>query len=164
MTTCSDIRELLLEASPAELGGEGDGPLAAHLRECALCRRRAARLLEADEALDAALGAPGTLDVEAVLERAARLPSVHLVSTWGARAGSAARRALSARRAWVPLAAAAAVAGLLLVARSPAPPPLPAVAHAEAPPLVEESSAGGVAIIETDNPDITVLWFFEQGA
>ena len=71
-------------------------------------------------------------------------------------------RPVVGRWRWVGLAAAAAVAGLLLVARGGDPPaPLP-VAQAQALPTVEEASTGGVAIIETDNPDITVLWFFEQ--
>lgn len=172
MTTCSEVRELLLEASPAEIRGEGEGALVEHLRECALCRRRAARLLEAEAALDTALGEAGALDVEAVLDRAAQAP-VEL--TWRERAGSAARwvagahrlasvrRGLSGPRRWIPVAAAAAVAALLLVTQGPAPVPLPAVARAEAPPLVEASSSDGVAILETDNPNITVLWFFEQG-
>ena len=160
MTTCSDIRKLLLEATPAELRGEGEGALAEHLRECALCRRRAARLLEAEAALDAALGAGGALDVEAVLARAAQAA---MELTWRERAGSAVRSLASVRRGWIPLAAAAVVVTLLLVARSPAPPPLPAVARSEALPLVETTSADAVAIIETDNPNITLLWFSEQG-
>lgn len=161
MTTCAEIRELLLEATPAELRGEGEGALPAHLRSCDACRRSARLLLEADEALDAVLGgAPGTLDVETVLRRASEAPAE---LAWRARAASAARRALSSRRAWIPLAAAAALAAVLLVARSPAPAPLPAVAGSEALPLVEASSSDGVAILETGNPDITVLWFFEQG-
>jgi hypothetical protein len=69
----------------------------------------------------------------------------------------------SARRSWIPLVAAAALAGVLLVARRGEPPPLAPVARSEALPTVEAASTGGVAIIETDNPDITVLWFFEQG-
>lgn len=57
---------------------------------------------------------------------------------------------------------AAAAAGLLLVARGPAPVPegMPRVATVPPPPLVETSSAATVAVLETGNPDITVLWFF----
>ena len=160
MTNCSEVRELLLEAAPSELRGEGGGVLAEHLLRCEGCRRRAELLLSADETLDAALGAVPAPGVEAILALAAQPGSA---PAWKTRAGSAVRRAAAARRAWIPLAAAAAVTGLLLISRSPAPLPLPAAARSEAPPLVETASAGGVAIIETDNPNITVLWFFEQG-
>jgi len=160
MTSCADVRDLLLEAAPEELRGEGEGPLTVHLRSCAACRRRAELLLRADEALDEALGAGPALDVDAILAQAAAAPAE---VGWKARAARAARQAAAARRAWIPLAAAAALTGLLLVTRSPGPPPPPAGAPAGALPLVESASAAGVAILETDNPDITVLWFFQQG-
>ncbi|NJD20091.1 MAG: hypothetical protein FIA95_12520 [Gemmatimonadetes bacterium] len=160
MTTCSELRELLLEAEPGELRGEGEGPLASHLRSCDACRRHAELLLRADEAVDEALGSEGTLDVEAVLRQACEAPAE---LTWKSRAVSAARRAAAARRAWIPVAAAAALTALLLVARGPTPVPVPAIVRAEAAPLVAATSAGGVAILETDSPNITVLWFFEQG-
>lgn len=159
MTTCSDIREMLLEATPSELRGGGAGALAGHLRSCDACRRRAELLLRADDEMDAVLGVAEAPDVETILELASR-PRVAV--GWRARAGSGVRRFTSARRGWIPLAAAAAVAGLLLVARGGGPPALLPVAQAQALPTVEEASTGGVAIIETDNPDITVLWFFEQ--
>ncbi|HSW30534.1 MAG TPA: hypothetical protein VLH75_13695 [Longimicrobiales bacterium] len=160
MNTCPDIRDLLLEATPAELRGEGEGALPAHLRSCEACRRDAALLLRADDALEATLGEGGTPDVEAILELAARpsvgeaLPRRARARTWATVVG---------RWRWVGLAAAAAVAGVLLVAREGGPPPLAPVARSEVPPTVEAASTGGVAILETDNPDITVLWFFEQG-
>ena len=160
MTTCHEIHDLLLEATPEELRGGGEGALAAHLRSCGECRHRAELLLRADEALDAALGAAPAPDVDAILARAAAAP-VEL--GWLRRTASVTRRAAATRRAWIPLAAAAVLAGLLLVPRSRTPAPLPTVAPPQAVPLVEAASAGGVAILETDNPNITVLWFFEQG-
>ncbi len=105
-------------------------------------------------------GASRDPTVDALLERAAGVP-VEL--TWGEGTSAATRRALSAPRAWIPLAAAAAIAAVLLVTGNPAPRPLPAVARAETSVLVEAASARGVAIIETENPNITVLWFFEEG-
>jgi hypothetical protein len=43
---CQEAAELMLEAVPAELAGEGDSPLAAHLRGCGRCAGVGARLLE----------------------------------------------------------------------------------------------------------------------
>jgi hypothetical protein len=162
VTTCSEIRDLLLEATPAELRGEGEGTLAAHLRSCEACRRRAELLLRADEALEAALGEGGVPDVEAILELAGQ-PASERARPAGFRAKV--RSLLPAPRHWIPLAAAAALAGVLLLARNGEPPALPPVARAQAQalPTVEAASAAGVAIVETDNPNITVLWFFEQG-
>ncbi len=159
MTTCSEIRALLLEAEPGELRGEGGGTLASHLRSCEACRRRAGLLLQADEALEAALGAAPAPDVEVILALAA----APVEAGWRVRAVQAVRRAAAVRRTWIPLAAAAALTGLLLVTRSPGPAPAPVEAGAQGLPLVESAGADGVAILETDNPDITVLWFFEQG-
>lgn len=61
---------------------------------------------------------------------------------------------------WTALAAAAVVATLLLV-RSDELPPGPSIVsplEAATPPTVESASED-VAVIETDNPDITVVWF-----
>ncbi|HEX8906064.1 MAG TPA: hypothetical protein VF771_14550, partial [Longimicrobiaceae bacterium] len=52
---CRTARDLLLEADPAELRGERDSPLAAHLHSCAGCRARAAAILAGQAELDAAL-------------------------------------------------------------------------------------------------------------
>lgn len=45
--TCERMREALLQAEVAELRGEGASTVAVHVRECAACRRDAARILAA---------------------------------------------------------------------------------------------------------------------
>ncbi len=52
---CEMARNQMLEADLSELGGEGDGALAQHLRACAQCRERARRILEQTAALKGAL-------------------------------------------------------------------------------------------------------------
>lgn len=52
---CAGAQALLLGADRAELRGEGDGALAAHLRRCDACRRSARRILVGEDALDGAL-------------------------------------------------------------------------------------------------------------
>ena len=156
--TCDEARELLLEAGPDELEGRGGSPLALHLRGCAGCAAAAARIVQATRALDTHLLT--TADEEAVDAILAGLghPGSRRTAPVRDRPDPRWRRA-----AWGSLAAAAAAVGLLFVARGSAPvneaaPRL--AASVPAPPLVEASSAATVAVIETDNPDITVLWFF----
>lgn len=162
MTPCPAWSEALLEAPRHVLKGEGPAPLAEHLRTCPSCARAAAYLLKTEAALDDLLtpgGAPGEAWVEAVLAEAA---------PWEADGpGEPAQpRRTPAREArwrvtrWLPVAAAAALA-LLLVA-SPDRPPGPAApgAPTASPPLVEAGPHETVAVLQTADPDITVVWFF----
>jgi len=154
VSTCENVRRLILEAEPDELRGIGSGRVAAHVRDCSSCGHLAARILGETAALDAYLTAdadPST--VEEVLRRAG-IASPHWTGTRSHPQGWWGRRS-----AWVALAAAASVAALLL-ARGPVP---VALAVAELPPLVQSSSDRTVAVMQTDNPDITVLWFFQGG-
>lgn len=154
MSACADVRALLLEAEPAELRGLGSSTAAAHVRDCAACARIASQILEDTAALDAWLGAAPDPPIEALLERA------------GERAGATPFRRpgpFLARHRWAALAAAAVIVAVVLVSRAGAPPGVAGpmtLATAEPPPVVAESPAGTVAVIATDNPDITVLWFF----
>lgn len=160
MSTCENVRRLILEAEPDELRGIGSGRVAAHVRDCSSCGHLAARILEETAALDAYLTAeadPST--VEEVLRRAG-IASPHWTGT-----RSRPRDWWGRRSAWIALAAAASAAALLLArGRVPTTAPVPvALAVAELPPLVQSSSDRTVAVMQTDNPDITVLWFFQGG-
>ena len=53
---CKTALERLLEADPAELGGEGDSELVVHLRGCERCTAVAERLLDGQQELAAELG------------------------------------------------------------------------------------------------------------
>ena len=155
MNECPRVHDLL-EAEPEELSGAGTTPLARHVRGCERCALSARRILAANAGLEAALNAaaaPVVLDLDALIAEA-RV------------AGVSGEPALPrhAWRKWATLAAAATVVGLLLFpTRDPSLPGVPLEASA-APAALEIPAGRDVAVIATDNPDITVLWFFEGGS
>jgi hypothetical protein len=159
MTTCDRYREALLEAEPDELRGLGQTEVARHIRACAACARAGEIILGTTASLNAFLdrGVP-VPDLDAVLRRATTSETTPPRKAEGpvplaSRRGS---------RRWVALAAAASIAALLLLPERPAPlPPLATVATATTTlPTVESAPGQTVAVFETENPDITVLWFF----
>jgi len=160
MTECGSVRRLILEAETDELRGIGSGVVAAHIRGCPSCARLATRILEETAALNEYLTAEADAEaVDVVLRRAG------IANTGSAVTPSRSRRAWARPSAWGALAAAASIT-LLLVARERPPTSAPtavALAVEEAPPLVQSSSERTVAVMQTDNPDITVLWFFQGG-
>lgn len=143
--TCLDARAALLEADLEELRGTADTPLALHLRDCPDCRAAAERIVRVEDAMGRRLGA--------------------LAPRRGiARAPAAAPRR---RRPWrwaAPLAAAAGIVALV-VTRAPEPRP-----EDHGPPDLATHEVGGVsvrapagrnvAVFQTDNPDIVVIWFY----
>ncbi len=155
---CEIARDRILEADPAELSNEVAGDLAEHLARCGACQALAERVLQSERALAGAIAAmePG-LDVEAAL---ARVPSGH---GWGS--------VLGWRRAGLALPlAAAAVAALVMLKPAGNPgqavvfdPSAPVVARAlgwdRPAPVVRSTSHANVAILPTENPDITIVWF-----
>jgi len=168
MTDCASCRERLMEASPAELrrvvagrpegrvtsvgpSGPGSKGIAGHLARCPACRAEVERVVDGLDALDMALdGPPDGIDVDLVLRRARNEQD---------RAG----------RRWprhpVRIAAAllaAATLALLFRQQSDGPPPRPTPVIAALPsvPDVEVPAGRNVAVLPTDNPAITVLWFF----
>jgi hypothetical protein len=150
---CSEAVELLLEADVAELDGTGDSALAAHVRRCDPCRARAAQILSvtgdlSDALDDLATRIAPTLDPADVRVR----PRVH----W---------------RVLVPLAAAG-IGALMLLPKGPdsfAPVPFaepPAWASGEAGRvargvMVQSDLHEKIAVLPTQNPDITVVWFMD---
>lgn len=147
MTPCPERIEELVEADVPTLRGRGDSELAAHLAHCPRCTDAAQRMLAANASLDSLLSEYPTLDVDAVLQRAA-----------AKTAGRLDRRRPSR---WTALAAAASVATLLLVRGLDRPlpgdpPTLPGAPYAE----VEVPAGRNVAVLQTEDPDITVLWLF----
>lgn len=144
---CQTARERLLEADLSELRGEGE--LALHLRTCHHCRQQARVILDQYAALRTAL------------ERQA-LELDPADTRW---------RALSpqgpAWRRWqvlLPLALAASLA-VLVVARRPQPSlptntPVPVLATGGAGLEVQGPPGRTVAVFQTDNPNIVVIWSF----
>jgi anti-sigma factor RsiW len=149
MSDCERARALLLEADIEELRGEGDSPLATHLRGCEACQATARSILMGQVELDRALA-----------ELARPAPEARVLPL---RRGTAWRWA-----AWpAPLAAAAAVALLLITRGAPAPEKHP-VATAEAiakalfprPPMARAEGGRSVAVLKTSDPGITVVWIY----
>lgn len=175
--TCETALERILVADPEELSGEVSSPLAEHLGECARCRGLADEVLKGQAALAAFLRAEGPrTTVEEILPETRR--------------GEEAPDREAGRRPWrgwawgaLPLAAAAVVAGLLLMDGAPGPAvvtptetgPAEAVrrqpvserapgerggvsASLPRPPRVAVPRARGVTIMRTSNPKVSVVW------
>jgi len=141
----------MLTAEPVELSGSTGSGLALHIATCASCRTQAALLLEAGSelarALDAAAGHDAVGAVRSALAAARR------------------RRDAAQRRAWtIPLAAAALLAGLLVIrysGSSPAQPSAPAARPDAGRGITVAAPRGrNVAVLQTDNPNVVVIWFF----
>lgn len=176
---CDEALERMLEAGPAELRGEADTGLAAHIAACDRCAAVAAAMLEEADAVDAALDeyAVGRPMGEAA---GADAPTGHhTAADAAADAALAAVREEAAgaiplaqptapwiRRAWVPLAAAAALAAVLVLRQAPAPLPMGAPPSDEptVQPRVSVTPPAdkGAAIMATENPNITIVWLYER--
>jgi anti-sigma factor RsiW len=168
---CEAAREQLLVADVDELFGTGDSPLAHHIRRCERCRTLANRILADQQALDRAL-------TELSRER-----SPDVVVTTPPVGRQADDGAIGRRRLWrraLPLAAAAVLAALLLL-----PPALRRESlnmpgdtlgdvavvsidqsgdrsgdRGRASLQVEAPAEGRMAVFETRDPSITVVWFY----
>jgi anti-sigma factor RsiW len=144
---CRTARALLLTAEIPDLEGRGDGDLSQHLRSCTPCRGLATELLQTMDELRRTLETPEPTGIQSV--RRAVLDAQ--------RRGTRVQRF----RRLVPLAAAAGLAGLLLLRRGPQIVPV-AVPPA---PLIHEVSVTAppghsLAVLHTDDPNIVVIWFF----
>jgi len=169
---CEDCREYLLSAEPHQLaeiagglpdGGGADGvggDLREHTRSCEGCASLARAILAENARLDDAVA---RLTVMRASEAARGETKPHGAVT--------AAPGWSRRRAWrrwaaalVPLAAAAALVVVIWqqAPRSPAslvPLTGPAV-RVPATPAVNAIGASGVAVMRTNDPNITVVWTF----
>lgn len=158
---CEAARARILEADVQELAQPTDAAWREHLERCPACRAAAERVLEETRALDHALARMGP---RMTPEEAVALARRGVVA-------SGARRSLRVgpwiRRAWpaLPLAAAAALAGLLLLRPAE---PRGDRAGLQPPPAADETMAltvharddARMVVFETDDPSITVVWFF----
>ncbi|MDH3290130.1 MAG: hypothetical protein OEO20_11845 [Gemmatimonadota bacterium] len=144
---CTDAYQQLLTAAPAELTGRGSTELSQHIRSCSRCGAAAVAILTHTDALRQAMNAS--------------VPS-HPPARAPERAPKLQRR----RRRWLVAAPALAAAGLatLLLTSDTAnvgpeiDPPVRAARVAS--PLVEQPAGVDVAVFNTNNPDIVVVWFF----
>lgn len=153
---CREARAGILEGDPSTLAGQSADPLALHIQGCPQCRDAAAVVLQGQAALGAALEASvPDPDLDAALEWAtAGRPGAQEIRRGRIRSG----------RWWkwasLPLAAAAAALVLLF----PGDPSIPGDTDGSARVAegleLEVPEGTNVAVLETNNPDITVLWFF----
>jgi anti-sigma factor RsiW len=146
---CAAARALLLEADPAELRGEGDSPLAVHLRACAACRADAGAILAGEAELDAALRALATPSADPkVIPLRPRSREMRIVPAAGT------------------LAALAATVAAVMLARPHAAPPRGADAEQiarlmfPAPPVARAADGRSVAVLQTSDPGVTVVWVY----
>lgn len=160
---CERARDLLLEASPEELRGEGESDLGRHLAGCLACSSLARAFLEATEELERSIERLSRIRSDEEILRAVRRDRA------GAAVGEAGPdRRLPSRRLWwiaAPVTAAAALATVLLVRGGPGVPARPGD-RLPAPPDVVEATPVDVAadrrfaVMQTDNPTIHVVWFY----
>jgi hypothetical protein len=143
--TCDEAYEAILEAGPVDLAEPKPGPLAEHLSACTRCRRLAEVVLAEEAILGNALtDLVPTPPLEEILAQG-KVPYRRRKAAWFAA---------------LPLAAAATMAGLFLAGRPQisgpiyTPPPSLGGLNAEAP------EGQNLVVLQTNNPDITVLWLF----
>ena len=183
---CQEARERLLECEPAELRGDVESPLSAHLRRCAECRAVSERLIAAQSELIAeleALAPPRSPTEAAELAMAAAGQAAPEASRLTADGRDGEVDAAPPRRWRRGVAASLAAAAVLAIAllrgpMAPAPgidPASPAGAEdavatgpgpaTTAPPSratvdVDVPAGERVGVFRTSDPEITVVWFF----
>jgi hypothetical protein len=148
---CADAVEQILEADPVDLCGDGDSLLAQHLRGCTKCQALAQVVIDEEGILAVQMAeVVSSTDPDEILDRSLGPSSARRIPGHFKRAGFA----------LLPLAAAAGIASLFLAGE----PPLPGSSYApptRTPDLGLEVPEGrNAALLRTNNPDITVLWFF----
>jgi predicted anti-sigma-YlaC factor YlaD len=150
--TCAEALQAMLEAEPSELEGKGESHLVGHLRDCPRCREMARTVLIQEEALGQGLAEAVALpDLDALLDQALGPKANPWVLRFRPR-----RTGLTL----FPLAAAATLAALFLGGD----PRLPGDPYAPAEPApglgLDVPEGRDVAVLATNDPKITVLWFF----
>lgn len=170
--TCEQARHALLDADRDELRGSADGAVSDHLRSCETCRAQAAAITARTDTLRAALdltAASRSSETHAARAAERALLSNHEGDDVAYQSRVRQRRARRlAVRVLMPLAAAAMLTVLLLDAGALRLPsadapfadlylPEPDVPDA---PVVNAAGGSGVAVMQTTNPAITVVWTF----
>ena len=148
--SCDSAFERLLEADPADLAGHGDSELAVHVQECVRCQAVGAKLLGGQEQLAAALTqiVPHT-DVDGALSaaRVSRSKAHRRQKLWQ----------------WGPIAAAAAIAGVMVLQALGGTPMLEGEilsAPVTIEPLVEAPAGQNVLVFQTSDQSAKVIWFY----
>lgn len=144
---CVTAQSRMLEADVEELHGDASTDLGRHLASCDRCRAAASRIVEGERDMAAALGA---IEPPRAYSSTASPPKADT------------RRVQWLR--WVPaLPVAAAIAGLIIVGSGDDTPDLhaPRTQLSRGSPTVRlDQQNGNMVMLKTDNPKITVLWFY----
>jgi len=155
---CSEAQAALLEADLPVMRGEGDDPLAVHIRSCSRCRKMALVILDGEAGLARSLAsALPPLDLDEILERAKDAEETEAILLTPNRPF---RAPWGIGKTLVPLAAAAILTALFLGSPPNLPGPEYTPATAGVGLEVEVPQGRSVAVMETNNPEITVLWLF----
>lgn len=158
---CRSARETILEADPAELEAPGDTGLGRHLAACSDCRAAAAAVLAGTATLRAALD-------EMVATAPRRSVDSALAELRRPRPRFGVRRRPRRLPRLVPWAvAAAAILGTIILTRTPPSPasvdrPSLALAAGAPPPVVEDAGGADIAVFDTRDPGITVVWIYQE--
>jgi hypothetical protein len=155
---CASAIDQMLEADPQELLGEGNGELAGHLASCERCGALAEQIVA------------GQLGLARELEMLTpRIPADEVLRRAESKA-SAIRRRGGIWQIGVPLAAAAGLAGMILLGDSrnimDSPESLVQAQVPESLPglAVQGPPGKDVAVFNVaDRPDVVVVWFFDVG-
>ncbi len=149
---CELAFERMLEADPDALEGRGDSELDVHIQGCGRCQAVAAELVAGHEMLAARI-----LSVELDRGVEAVLPAVRR-----AAAQRTGRRRLT--RFALPAAIAAALVLLTIRDRVPSTPlvdpPAQLAGQPPAHPTVRLAPNTNALVLQTNNPKITVVWFY----
>jgi anti-sigma factor RsiW len=141
--SCTEIREMILEAELDELRGMSDSRVARHVVTCAECQAYAHRLLRAYHQMDAGLS-----NISAPTADAAVIPLKRR------------RRAL-----WLPLPLAAAAVIALVMARAQQDDEMPNVDRLAQLMFNEEpvvSPRAGQQAMVMEKKDMTIVWLYKQ--
>jgi anti-sigma factor RsiW len=152
---CVSAIDRMLEADPQELSRPGASELASHLATCERCRQLAERIVagQSELARELEAQAPG-INADEALKLAEHR-------------ASAIRRRSIVWQIGAPLAAAAGIAGIVLLGdgRTSLDTPVQARVTETLPGLEVQSPPGkDVAVFAVaDRPDVVVVWFFDAG-
>jgi len=156
---CSEAMHEVLEADLNTLAGHGQGRLAQHLQLCSRCRSIADFVLQEEDRLGAQMAdAVASPDLDQLLDEA--LGTDVTVTEVSLPPPTKSIRLRRVGFSLVPLAAAATLVTLFLGGE----PSLPGDSYL--PPQrtaglgLEVPEGQNAVVLTTDNPEITVLWFF----
>ncbi len=146
---CELAFDRMLEADPQDLAPESQTELGVHIAGCERCRTVAEEILAGEQVLGNAVRG---LEAE---------DKVNTVVQGVRAAGRTRRRRRVASVALLPLAAAAAYVMLVTGDGGRGPQTLPMVqADLASGPTVTLPPATNAMLLQTDNPKITVVWFY----